>query len=169
MTTVDPHLAGAGIEAENVNSLCIAVTSEFGPWLWIWGAKIAALASTMSYRPATVARSGQFASSPLSASGFSSIYEEQPTLLAIRKIRLVVGLAICCGEFVLNSMARAQSCNRSIPDLSFGSFDVSGCGADIAVRSTAASHGAWRARRFHHMRAVVAYADEYSGHSGISR
>ncbi len=38
--------------------------------MWLWGAKIAALASTMSYRPATVARSGQFASSPYQRQGF---------------------------------------------------------------------------------------------------
>lgn len=63
-------------------------------------------------------------------------------MLAIRKIRLVVGLAICCGEFVLNSMAWTQSCNRSIPDLSFGSFDVtantpSNGSTTISVRCTA--------------------------------
>lgn len=61
---------------------------------------------------------------------------------SIQKFRLIVGLAICCGELFSNSVARAQSCNLTIPDLSFGTIDVttntaSNASTTISIQCTA--------------------------------
>lgn len=63
-------------------------------------------------------------------------------MLTTQIIRLVVGLAICCGSFFLNSIAWAQSCSLSIPDLSFGAINVTANAASnsattISVRCSA--------------------------------